>query len=83
MSVPFIEAVRIGDINLVKQFHEKGADVNQSKNNENPLSVAIKEKGRFEAEPEISARYEEIIDFLLENGADPNGPAAPLPIISD
>ncbi len=58
---PLHVAVKEGDIELVKHFLEKGANVNiQGAFGETPLHIAV-DRG-----------YESIVKLLLENGADPN-----------
>ena len=57
-TTPLAAAVAKGDLDAVKKFIEYGADVNEKSNGMTPLMVA--------------ARYNqvEIINFLLENGAN-------------
>ncbi len=58
---PLHVAVKEGDIELVKHFIEKGANVNiQGAFGETPLHIAV-DRG-----------YDVIVKLLLEKGADPN-----------
>ena len=65
MSQEFLDSIRNGDLNLVKQFIRSGTDVNRPFLNMNwkkkkltPLSAALK------------ANQDNVVQFLLENGAD-------------
>jgi len=63
-STPLVAAAASGDLNAVKSLVAHGADVNQKPTGiggETPLIIAI-----------VHGNNEEVIDFLLEHGADPN-----------
>ncbi len=59
VATPLGTAIIKGELDIVKKFVEYGADVNEMSNGMTPLMIA--------------ARYNrvEIINFLLENGANP------------
>ncbi len=74
-SSPFLLAAERGDLQSLRIFLARDARVNKRDflHGTTPLMLAAQGEGGEDAEPlagEIAQRYEQTVEFLLENGAD-------------
>ncbi|MAX26251.1 MAG: hypothetical protein CMJ19_17280 [Phycisphaeraceae bacterium] len=71
-----LDATAACDVDRVKELVDAGADVNQGDGYDTPLGGCIGVTWDKEAEKQSSdAAQVQIIDYLLQHGADPNRPA--------